>query len=153
MNGLWNHFISVMGSEIVTIDDACMLRLVSSAMKLAEADIDREYDDDENVRFRKYASLRLGFMRDALACRGITDADCSLRDAIETVSPLRLSAYETINYFVMRIVDHDFDAAAILTSLDREALEEGLGRRVDECWLYLFRSRRLLRIDGEEEVK
>ena len=124
MNGLWNHFIAVMGSEVVTIDDACMLRLVSSAMKLAEADLDREYDNEENRRFREYASLRLGFMRDTLACRGITEADCSLRDAIETASPVRLSAYETINYFVMRIVDHDFDAAAILTALGREALEE-----------------------------
>ena len=33
--------------------------------------------------------------------------------------------------------------------LYREALELALGRKVDECWLYLFRSKRLLRVDGE----
>ena len=124
MSGLWNQYIAVMGAEAVSLDAACMLRLIEDALPLAADNIDREYDSEENRRFRAYALLRLGFMQDALNCRGITSADCSGRDAIEAVSPLRLSAYETINYFIMRLVDHDYAAASYLSSIDRNTLEE-----------------------------
>ena len=122
MNGLWENFVAVMGGEVIGIDAPCMLRAIESAMPLAQEDVKREYDDDENREFRAYARLRISYMTDALSARGITSADCSLRDAIETLSPAKLSAYETINYFVMRIIDRDYDAAATLTSMDRDRL-------------------------------
>ena len=122
MNDLWENFVAVMGGEVIGIDAPCMLRAIESAMPLAQEDVKREYDDDENREFRAYARLRIGYMTDALSARGITSADCSLRDAIETLSPAKLSAYETINYFVMRIIDRDYDAAATLTSMDRDRL-------------------------------
>ena len=124
MNELWDNFVAVMGGEVIGIDAPCMLRAVESALPLAQEDVKREYDDEENKEFRAYARLRIGYMIDALSCRGITSADCSLRDAIETLSPLKLSAYETINYFLMRIIDHDYDAAAALTSMDRHSLPD-----------------------------
>ncbi len=117
MTALWNHFVSVMGGQLESIDEACMLRLIEDALPLASEDVSREYDSEENREFRSYARLRLGLMQDALNCRGITSADCSSRDAIETTSPLRLSAYETINYFIMRLVDSDFAAASYLSSM------------------------------------
>ncbi len=124
MNDLWDNFTAVMGGEVIGIDAPCMLRAIESALPLAQEDVDREYDDAENRDFRAYARMRLAFMTDALNCSGITSADCSLQDAIETLSPVKLSAYETINYFLMRIIDHDYDAAAILTSIDRDALPD-----------------------------
>ena len=124
MNELWDNFVGVMGGEVTGIDAACMLRLIESALPLAQEDVDREYDDDENREFRSYARLRLGYMTDALNSDGITSADCSLRDAIETLSPLRLSTYEVINYFLMRLIDHDYSAAAVLTTMDEAALPD-----------------------------
>lgn len=124
MNGLWDHFTSVMGGEIISIDAPTMLRAIESALPLASEDLDREYDDEDNRIFRAYARMRLGFMTDALSDHGITSADCSLQDMIETLSPLRLSAYETINYFIMRMIDQDFDAAATLTDMDRDSLPD-----------------------------
>ena len=124
MNGLWGRFVAVMGSDAADIDAACMLRLIEDALPLASEDIPREYDDDENREFRAYARMRLGFMTDALNCEGITSADCSSRDAIEETSPRRLSAFETINYFVMRLVDRDYAAASYLSSMDPEALRD-----------------------------
>ncbi len=124
MSALWNHFVSVMGGELESIDAACMLRLIEDALPLASEDISREYDNEENREFRNYARLRLGFMQDALNCEGITSADCSTRDAIETTSPLKLSAYETINYFIMRMVDRDFAAASYLSSMSMDDLRD-----------------------------
>ena len=106
----------------MTLDAPCMLRVIETALPLASEDIKREYDSEENRHFRSYALLRLGMMQNALNCRGITSADCGTAEAIEALSPLRLSAYETINYFVMRTVDCDFDAAAFLSSMDSRAL-------------------------------
>ena len=122
MTGLWNRFVSVMGGDVEGIDEACVLRLIEDALPLASENVSREYDNEENREFRSYARMRLGFMQDALNCRGITSADCSSRDAIETTSPLKLSAYETINYFIMRMVDSDFAAASYLTTMDMDAL-------------------------------
>ena len=124
MTALWNHFVSVMGGQLESIDEACMLRLIEDALPLASEDVSREYDSEENREFRSYARLRLGLMQDALNCRGITSADCSSRDAIETTSPLRLSAYETINYFIMRLVDSDFAAASYLSSMKTDDLRD-----------------------------
>lgn len=124
MTGLWNHFVYVMGGNIESIDAACMLRLIEDALPLASEDISREYDNEENKEFRAYARMRLGFMQDALNCAGITSADCSTRDAIETVSPLKLSAYETINYFIMRLVDSDFAAASYLSTMSDDDLRD-----------------------------
>ncbi len=124
MNGMWNHFVSVMGGSVDGLDAACMLRLIEDALPLASEKIPREYDSEENKAFRAYAKMRLGLMQNALNCEGITSADCSTRDAIETTSPLKLSSYETINYFIMRMVDRDFDAAAYLSSMSMDDLRE-----------------------------
>ena len=124
MNGLWNRFVAVMGSNAAEIDPSVMLRLIEDALPLASEDMQREYDDEENREFRAYAKMRLGFMADALNSVGITSADCSSRSAIEETSPLKLSAFETINYFIMRLVDCDFPAAAYLSSMSDEALRE-----------------------------
>ena len=124
MTALWNHFVYVMGGSLESIDEACMLRLIEDALPLASESVSREYDNDENIEFRAYARMRLGFMQDALNCRGITSADCSTKDAIETTSPLKLSTYETINYFIMRLVDSDFDAASYLSTMSMEALND-----------------------------
>lgn len=124
MTSLWDHFVSVMGGEVESLDASCMLRLIQDALPLASEDISREYDNEENREFRSYAKLRLGFMEDALNCEGITSADCSTQNAIEMTAPLRLSAYETINYFIMRLVDSDFDAASYLSSISLDRLSE-----------------------------
>ncbi len=124
LNGLWDHFVSAMGGDVITIDAPCMIRLIETALPLAGDDVSREYDNEENREFRHYALMRLGFMIDALSDRGITSADCSTRDAIETLSPAKLSAYETINYFLLRIIDHDFDAAATLSSIPQDELRD-----------------------------
>ena len=124
MTALWNHFVYVMGGSIESIDASCMLRLIEDAIPLASEDIPREYDSDENREFRAYAKMRLGFMQNALNCRGITSADCSTKDAIETTSPLKLSAYETINYFIMRLVDSDFAAASYLSTMKDHDLRD-----------------------------
>lgn len=124
MTALWNHFVSVMGGQLESIDEACMLRLIEDALPLASEDVSREYDNDENREFRAYARFRLGLMQDALNCRGITSADCSSKDAIETTSPLKLSAYETINYFIMRLVDSDFAAASYLSTMREDDLRD-----------------------------
>ena len=123
MNHLWNQFKAVMGSDITEIEAPCMLRLIDSALKLAGDDVKRSYDSDENAEFRKYAKLRLGLMSEALEDAGISMEDCSEEDAIAKVSPLDLSAFETINYFVMRLADRDFAAAATLTSIDTSEME------------------------------
>lgn len=124
MTALWDHFISVMGGSVESLDASCMLRLIQDALPLASENINREYDSEENREFRNYARLRLGFMEDALNCEGITSADCSTQNAIEMTAPLRLSAYETINYFIMRLVDSDLDAAAYLSTLSTGVLSE-----------------------------
>lgn len=124
MNGLWNRFVAVMGSSVKDIDPSVMLRLIEDAMPLASEGMQREYDSDENKEFRAYAKLRLGFMTDALNSVGITSADCSSRDAIEETSPLKLSAFETINYFIMRLVDCDYPAASYLSSINLEELRD-----------------------------
>ena len=124
MRALWNHFVAVMGGEVNNIDAPVMMRLIADALPLAGDDVSREYDSDENREFREYALLRIGYMMDALHGSGFSEEDCASDYAITAVSPARLGAYETINYFIMRLVDHDYKAASVLTNMDEAELEK-----------------------------
>ena len=124
MNYYWRHFTSVMGGNVISISADKMLRLIDMAMPLAGDDIDREYDNDENREFRSYAAVRLGLMRDALEEEGFSAENCTPEDALRSASLRKLAACETINYFIMRLVDRDFDAASLLSSIDQSELRK-----------------------------
>ena len=124
MNYYWKHFTGVMGGNVVSITADVMLRLIETAMPLASEDIDREYDNDENIEFRAYASMRLELMKQELERQGYRPDKCGIYDAMRAVTPQKLATCETINYFIMRLVDNDFDAASMLSSIDRSRLEE-----------------------------
>ncbi len=121
---LWTHFLRVMGGDSVDISASCMMRLIESALPLAEEGIRREYDSSELREFRSYAKLRTDFMLDTLKSRGYTSTDCSEREAVAALTPKKLSACETINYFIMRLVDRDFSAASFLSSISKKELEK-----------------------------
>lgn len=122
MTDLWNHFINVMGGTVVSISAPVMLRLMEMALSLAGDGIDREYDNEENEIFRHEAMLRLSLMKEALEEEGISASKDDTDSIISTVAPRRLATCETINYFIMRLVDCDYDAASYLSKIDREEL-------------------------------
>ena len=119
---LWNHFINVMGGTVVSLSAPVMLRLVEMALPLAGDNISREYDSDENVIFRHEALVRLELMKDALEETGIKASDGAAESIISIVSPQKLATCETINYFIMRLVDCDIDAASYLSTISRADL-------------------------------
>lgn len=123
MNHFWNNFVNVMGGKVVNITADVMLRLIESALPLTSDDFDREYDNEENVLFRHDAVSRIGLMKEALAADGVTCEICSAEDAIAEVSPSKLNPYAVINYFLMRLVDHDLEAACWMSSLSAEELD------------------------------
>ena len=123
MDYRWKHFTGVMGGDVVNIPPSVLLRLVEMALPLAGRDVDREYDNKENEDFREYALLRLNMMKEALAAEGVTADMVSPEDAMRAVSEKRLGSCAVINYFIMRVVDRDFDAASMLTYIAREELE------------------------------
>ena len=124
MNYYWRHFTSVMGGNIVSISADAMMKLIDMAMPLASDSIDREYDNDENREFRAHASMRLDLMKEALEEQGYSAEKIGSRDAMRAVCLRKLAACETINYFIMRLVDKDFDAASLLTTIEPDKLRE-----------------------------
>ena len=119
----WRHFTSVMGGSVVTITPSIMLRLIDMALPLARDDIDREYDNEENADFRHSAKQRLTIMKEEFVRRGITADICDKDTAMRAVCLSKLGTCATINYFIMRLVDKDFDAASLLSTIDRKSLE------------------------------
>ena len=122
MNYYWNHFTGVMGGDVVNISPSAMLRLIEQALPLAGKDMDREYDDHQNEEFREYAINRLEMMRSELELAGITSDMTSMEDAMLAVSEKKLGPCAVINYFLMRLVDHDIAAAAMLSTLSEEEI-------------------------------
>ena len=123
MNYYWKHFTSVMGGSVVTIPADAMLRLIDMARPLAGRDVDREYDDEENAQFREKALMRLDLMESELAAADITKDTCDPADAMRVVSEKRLPTCALINYFIMRLVDRDFEAALMLSSMSRADIQ------------------------------
>ena len=118
----WNHFAGIMGGDTVNIPASVMLQLIDMALPLTGKDIDREYDNKVNEEFREYAVMRFEMMREALASEGVTSDLSTPEDAMRAVMEKRLGTCAVINYFIMRIVDRDFDAACMLSTIGREEL-------------------------------
>ncbi|MCQ2567301.1 MAG: hypothetical protein MJ127_02735 [Mogibacterium sp.] len=120
----WHAFVSVMGGKIVRLSAPVMLALIDKALPYAADNFRREYDNEENAAFRHNAIIRLDLMKEALVEEGITASDSSGQELIKAVSPHKLTTCETINYFLMRLVDLDFEAAAYLSTIPEDVLRE-----------------------------
>lgn len=120
----WNSFLRVMGGKVVTIPCSVMLALIDSAIPLAADGRRREYDNEENAEFRRTTLIRWNLMKTSLENRGITGEGISSNKVIQDMSPNQLATCETINYFVMRLIDQDYVAAAFLSKLSCEELQE-----------------------------
>ena len=149
MNYYWQHFTGVMGGKVVSIPAETMMKLIEMALPLASEGIDREYDDDENREFRAYAVMRLGFMKKELERHGYSAEGCGPEAAMRAVTPQKLATCETINYFIMRLVDRDFDAAAMLSYIDRSELEKC---ELAEAGIQTLVRSRIKKSDQEKDV-
>ena len=149
MNYYWQHFTGVMGGKVVSIPAQTMMKLIEMALPLASEGIDREYDDDENREFRAYAVMRLGFMKKELERHGYSAEGCGPEAAMRAVTPQKLATCETINYFIMRLVDRDFDAAAMLSYIDRSELEKS---ELAEAGIQTLVRSRIKKSDQEKDV-
>ena len=149
MNYYWQHFTGVMGGKVVSIPAETMMKLIEMALPLASEGIDREYDDDENREFRAYAVMRLGLMKKELERHGYSAEGCGPEAAMRAVTPQKLATCETINYFIMRLVDRDFDAAAMLSYIDRSELEKS---ELAEAGIQTLVRSRIKKSDQEKDV-
>ena len=149
MNYYWQHFTGVMGGKVVSIPAETMMKLIEMALPLASEGIDREYDDDENREFRAYAVMRLGLMKKELEKHGYSAEGCGPEAAMRAVTPQKLATCETINYFIMRLVDRDFDAAAMLSYIDRSELEKS---ELAEAGIQTLVRSRIKKSDQEKDV-
>ena len=122
----WNHFVSVMGGSIIRVNPTVMMALIDSALPLAGDNVHREYDTEENRLFRHKTLVRFDYMRDALKESGLLADAPSDTDLVGIFSKHKLATCETINYFVMRLIDHDFVAARYLSTLSEEELAASL---------------------------
>lgn len=120
----WQSMTSVMGGKTVNISASNMMGLIDAALPYADESRYREYDDEENVQFRRDAIVRLELMKEALADSEIIIRPLSSNDIISAVVPHKLTAAETINYFLMRMVDLDFEAASYLSTIPEDKLRD-----------------------------
>lgn len=114
----WNHFVSVMGGSIVKIGIEQAIALIDSAVDVWKHSRLIQ-QGDYNESFRNGAIARIELMKAAL---NIAPYDGDSDTLIAAVSPKHLSYCETINYFLMRLVDRDFPAAAYLSTISYERL-------------------------------
>lgn len=118
----WEHFVSVMGGSIISVNATKMMALIDSALPLAEEGRYREYDNEENKEFRRKALMRFDMMREALQGSGLLVNMPEDTEIVRIFSQQRLATCETINYFIMRLIDHDYVAARYLSNMDEEDL-------------------------------
>ena len=118
----WKSFTSVMGGKVHKIAPEVMMGLIDSAIPLADNSRHREYDNAENAEFRTKTLNRFGLMKTAIEQSGILKDKYSDEDIIRINSQSKLATCEVINYFLMRLIDHDYKAAAYLSTITEDEL-------------------------------
>lgn len=128
MEWKWKSFTDVMGGKVITIHPEVAMRLIDIANEIWLGSQLLKSGRDDNVEFRRAAMKRVDIMRSTLIEQGripeayseiVTEEEC-----IRVTAKKKLTSYETINYFVMRLVDHDLAAAAFLSTFSKEELAQ-----------------------------
>lgn len=116
----WINISKDLGGKVVHLDPATWLKLIEDAMDVARNNIMQRYD--EFAVFRETTFMRIGLMKEALIEQDLLGPAVDSQSAIARVVPKKLTTYETINYFLMRLVDRDFEAAAYLSTMSVDEL-------------------------------
>lgn len=117
---IWKEMSQPLGGTLVDLD-------ATDLYMLAQASINKMKNDPgagDPVDREEYrvACIRIRLMLEALEETGKIQNDRPVTDVVKKLSPNRLSKAETINYFVMRMVDRDVDAAMSLSTIEEKKL-------------------------------
>lgn len=116
----WLDVSKDLGGKYIKLEPRIFTRLIDESIEVGKTGIMNR--EDEYADFRKSSIVRYELLRDVLSNRDYLDNLASYDEAIRAVIPSKLSTYETINYFLMRLVDRDFQAASVISELNVEAL-------------------------------
>lgn len=116
----WESFVRVMGGDVIDVSPEIMVASIESVIDLAKK------MDDENNDFRRNALQRLDMMISEIEKENLIKSKPSTVELIKSLSKKNLTATETINYFLMRLVDLDFNAAAYLSTINIEKLKSNI---------------------------
>lgn len=123
---MWRRISGSLGGKEVEIDYPLMHALIREVLATNEKYAARHREDIRE--FREKTLFRIRQMEEA--CRvaseeadSITDeADTITDEAMSRVCPKHLTTFETINYFLMRLAEHDLRGAAYLTTIQTDEL-------------------------------
>lgn len=119
----WKSFVNVMGGKIIKLAPEVIVGLVKSAVPIAEKFIRSGDNNPEDLAFRENAIIRMNLMLESFEKEGLLTASYDSQDIIRMTSKPNLRACETINYFLMRLIDQDYEAAAYLSTMNIERLK------------------------------
>lgn len=122
MKAKWQSFVSVMGGRVIKIVPEVIWGLVNSAIPLAEKFMKSGDNGPEDLLFRQNAIKRLNLMFESLKSNKQLTANYDAQDIIRLTSEHPLKTCNTINYFLMRLVDQDYEAASYLSTMSIEEL-------------------------------
>lgn len=119
----WKRVSGGLGGKEVKIPFFTMIQLIDEVLKTNEA----HYKNHPPYiqQFRQETLMRIAFMKEAtkkLQYDGKHFEDKS-RECMSLVVKSPLSAYEIINYFIMRLLDKDYKGAALLANLSETKLK------------------------------
>ncbi len=119
MERAWEKMTSAMGAKISKIPVEYALKLIDLAIAVYQRGKLYTFGKDPHKRFRVDAAKEVDMMKEYL---GLEDALTPTLAAYEKVVPKKLSTYEVINYFLMRLADRDYSVLPLLTDIDVEDL-------------------------------
>lgn len=121
----WSRVSGSLGGREVTLPLSAALALIEEALAINELHY-RNHDEDIQ-RFRRETLRRIAFLKSAAAeaLGGESNTGSAAPFSVMAlVCPKTLSACETVHYFLMRLCDRDFHAAAYLSAYTEEALRQ-----------------------------
>lgn len=116
----WNRISGSLGGSEVRITLGNALRLIHMSLAINEG---HYRDHNSSIQeFRKQTLRRINLMKEAVESDFPDDLNLDEYPAMAAVCPKSLSIYETINYFIMRLCDEDYSAAAFLSDMTEAEL-------------------------------
>lgn len=99
-----------------------------------------KYHDHEIKSFHSFTAKRINFMLSSLGYPKFDEYVIDGKDYMFSLFPVDLEEIETVNYFIMRLVDQDYDAARMLSYLPTDLLMNNSLSRLGILELMINRS-------------
>lgn len=143
----WKKMSTCLGGSEKKISLTYALNFICSSLLIGKKYF--KYHDNDIKKFQLYSFKRINYMLSSLGLPDFENYVIDDSDYMFSLFPVDMTAVEIVNYFIMRLIDKDYDAASMLSHIPPDLLANNKLSRLGILTLMINRSELTMKSNKE----